>query len=305
MSRELRVHPEAIRELSQSLRAWRGRWIPQLEAAQRTAWALIQVVRAVPGRGFEMAAEADRVRLVEMGDRVEMLARTLEQALARLETAFHQAARLLQEPSMTSPGTPLPATTVAASFEEAYAFIRKWEGGYVNDPDDRGGATNMGITQTTYNDYRRRHGLPPQDVAQITPGEAEAIYREFWETSGAGKLPRSLGVVHMDTAVNMGPLRAKRFLEEIQRRNPGTPEAAVEMYLDLRLNRYLELAQDPSQRKFLPGWLNRLWDLSYHATGDRAFQRSFEEKASRLLSENPDLAPILEDPRLLWNQTRR
>ncbi|WP_376792676.1 hypothetical protein [Thermoflexus sp.] len=129
MNRELQVHLEAIRELIQSLRAWRRRWVPQLEAAQRTAWALIQVVPAAPGRGFEMAATADRVRLVEMGERVEALARTMEQALARLEKAFHQAAGLLQEPSMTSTGTPLPTTTVAASCKEAYAFIRKREGG--------------------------------------------------------------------------------------------------------------------------------------------------------------------------------
>lgn len=30
-------------------------------------------------------------------------------------------------------------------------FILKWEGGFVNDPDDLGGATNMGVTIGTWN----------------------------------------------------------------------------------------------------------------------------------------------------------
>ena len=29
-------------------------------------------------------------------------------------------------------------------------FILKWEGGFVNDPDDLGGATNMGVTIGTW-----------------------------------------------------------------------------------------------------------------------------------------------------------
>ena len=32
-------------------------------------------------------------------------------------------------------------------------FILKWEGGFVNDPDDLGGATNMGVTIGTYEAY--------------------------------------------------------------------------------------------------------------------------------------------------------
>lgn len=39
-------------------------------------------------------------------------------------------------------------------------FILKWEGGFVNDPDDLGGATNMGVTIGTYEAYCRKKGYP-------------------------------------------------------------------------------------------------------------------------------------------------
>lgn len=303
MATALRVHREAIREAVQRLRAWHAQWTTRLEAAQRTAGALGETVRAVPGQRFEAAASANRVRLREVGEQAEALARALEQALMRLEMAFQQAARRIQGPLLSSAGSLLPTAAVAASFEEAYAFIRRWEGGYVNDPDDRGGATNLGVTQATYDAYRRRHGLPLQDVRSITREEAEAIYREgFWEPSGAGSLPRPLGIVHMDTAVNMGLGRARQFLEEAQVHHPGDPQAAVETYLDLRLNRYLELARDPSQRKFLAGWLNRLRDLSGYATGDPEFQRAFERKALNRLAEAPEFAPIRERLLKLWEK---
>lgn len=35
-------------------------------------------------------------------------------------------------------------------------FILKWEGGFINDPDDLGGATNMGVTIGTYETYCRK-----------------------------------------------------------------------------------------------------------------------------------------------------
>lgn len=50
------------------------------------------------------------------------------------------------------------------NFEIALQFLFPSEGGYVNGKDDKSGPTNMGITQLTYSNYRKRKGLPLNDV---------------------------------------------------------------------------------------------------------------------------------------------
>lgn len=54
-----------------------------------------------------------------------------------------------------------------ADVKKLAPFILKWEGGFVNDPDDLGGATNMGITIATYRVYRKRKGLPEPTVDDL------------------------------------------------------------------------------------------------------------------------------------------
>jgi lysozyme family protein len=55
--------------------------------------------------------------------------------------------------------------------------INKWEGGYVNDPDDPGGETNFGITQPFIDEYRRlvdrNFALSPD---QLTRDDARSLY---------------------------------------------------------------------------------------------------------------------------------
>lgn len=46
-------------------------------------------------------------------------------------------------------------------------FILKWEGGFVNDPDDLGGATNMGVTIGTYEAYCRKKGYSKPTVERL------------------------------------------------------------------------------------------------------------------------------------------
>lgn len=67
------------------------------------------------------------------------------------------------------------------NFESCLAFVLAEEGGFVDHPDDPGGATNMGITQSVYDAARISGGLPLRSVRAIDPAETHAIYRHrYW-----------------------------------------------------------------------------------------------------------------------------
>lgn len=159
------------------------------------------------------------------------------------------------------------------NFKDCLSFTLKWEGGFSNDPDDPGGATNMGVTQSVYNAWRKSKGLPQQSVKNLTRAEAEAIYDErYWTPSRAKWLAKPLDLAVFDTAVNFGVGRSTEFVavalglpkttkwtEEMSKRvhdaDPGAVANAVCAQRSLyRIKRVLEA---PSQTKFLKGWTNR------------------------------------------------
>lgn len=54
-----------------------------------------------------------------------------------------------------------------AKVELLAPFIKKWEGGFVNDPYDLGGATNMGITIGTFTYYRKLKGFVAPSITEL------------------------------------------------------------------------------------------------------------------------------------------
>ena len=152
-------------------------------------------------------------------------------------------------------------------FKKALRFVLNREGGYVNNPNDKGGATNKGITQNTYNSYMVSKGRPTRDVRNITDAEVEDIYySRYWLGAGCEKMSPVFAVVCFDTAVNMGVGRVKPFLQEAQYMDvkPFLQEAQymdVDAFLLARIRKYNEFAKVPSQRGFLHGWLNRVFAL--------------------------------------------
>lgn len=101
-------------------------------------------------------------------------------------------------------------------FRKALEFTLRWEGGYVNDSRDPGGATNQGVTQATYDHWRQSNGLSRQPVRGIAQDEVEQIYYEnYWLRAGCDQTePLGLAISVFDFAVNSGVGTALRYRAE-------------------------------------------------------------------------------------------
>jgi lysozyme family protein len=151
------------------------------------------------------------------------------------------------------------------------------EGGFVNDPDDRGEATKYGITRETLSDHRGE-AVSVDEVRRLTEDEARTIYREeYIEAPGYhGIHDASLQGLVVDAGVNHGPHRASRWLQ----RAAGVtvdghvgPQTLVAVNEGSTLPTYLEfiriraefygkiITNDPSQARFAHGWLRRLGEF--------------------------------------------
>jgi len=170
-----------------------------------------------------------------------------------------------------------------SDFELALDFTLKWEGGFVHHPRDYGGATNMGITQRTYDEYRDEKKLPRQSVALATQQEAREIYEtKYWKFVATITRPewKLLRIAFFDTAVNFGtsglvwlwqralgikadalwgPITTGTTRTRIQFQ--GELRAAISLVCERIRYRGQVVYKDQSQRAFLNGWLNRDTDL--------------------------------------------
>lgn len=163
-------------------------------------------------------------------------------------------------------------------FKEAMKFVAKWEGGFVDIPEDRGGRTNKGITQTNYNAFRAKRGLPDKDVKDIPQEDVDSIYWEmYWKPAKCDILPDPLDLVVFDSAVQHGPSRAVKWLQTALGMSPdgifgprsvnalqeeisaGMTDALVASFIATREQFYKDIiSRDASQLKFQKGWWNRM-----------------------------------------------
>lgn len=158
------------------------------------------------------------------------------------------------------------------SFDHALQFVMGWEGGYINHPRDPGGATNLGITHRTLDDYRRR--FPdwslPGDVRALTKPHAARIYRHgYWDEVRGDDLPAPIALLAFDCAVNQGPARARRVLQEaagvrvdgvigpvtLAAVRGATPATLIREYAARRALAYV---QTGNMATFGLGWMRRL-----------------------------------------------
>lgn len=106
----------------------------------------------------------------------------------------------------------------AARFNKVSRIVLANEGGFVDDPDDAGGATNMGIAWRTWQSYARADlGVEPtlENLKQLTEEQAETIYRKrYWEPRGFCKIdnPRVALMIY-DWTITSG--KAVREVQEV------------------------------------------------------------------------------------------
>ena len=90
------------------------------------------------------------------------------------------------------------------------------EGGYFDDPDST--ATNAGVRQDLYDDYRKALGLVPRPVTTLTREDERAFYYlAYWCKAGCDLVDGvddRLAYVLFDAAVNQGPETAAMMLQE-------------------------------------------------------------------------------------------
>jgi lysozyme family protein len=141
-------------------------------------------------------------------------------------------------------------------FKEALDFTLRWEGGYVNNPNDPGGETNKGVTKSVYDAYRQKKGLSKQSVKNISDSEVYDIYKnQYWFSAGCDTIQDAkLAISVFDFAVNGGVARAKRYL--------ALTKDSVK-FNNNRIGYYTKIVKvNPKLQTFLKGWSNRVLDLN-------------------------------------------
>ena len=113
-------------------------------------------------------------------------------------------------------------------FSDALEFVLKHEGGYSNDPRDKGGATNYGISirwlisigdfdQDGFldGDFDHDGDVDWEDIAGMSREDAAHLYRtHWWDRFRYERLvDQSIARKTFDLAVNMGPGRAHKILQ--------------------------------------------------------------------------------------------
>lgn len=178
-------------------------------------------------------------------------------------------------------------------------MVMHYEGGFVDDPIDRGGRTNMGITQKFLDTYKRKAGINVDDVKDLTKKDAIALYKAEWDRRGFGLLDNTdvLKLVY-DFSVNSGPQTAIVYLQKIL--NKKGHKLTEDGYIGTKTNQAVNAVDEkwlkrelqksraehcdgivdrrPEQKRFIDGWFYRINDIGNKFGCDTIFKSRHSKK---------------------------
>lgn len=168
-------------------------------------------------------------------------------------------------------------------FDIAFKFLLENEGGFVDDPDDIGGATKYGISlrfleqhfecNNIWADVNSDGAIDSNDIRFLTMDYAKKIYRqEFWEP--VKNIPDSrLATKVFDAGVNIGIKKAIAIFQRILPRNvvtdgivgpitinavkQGKYRQILSAYIRELIYYYTDISKKNQLDKYLIGWIKR------------------------------------------------
>jgi lysozyme family protein len=101
---------------------------------------------------------------------------------------------------------------MASNFQECLDLVLKSEGGWVNNPADPGGETNLGVTKRVWEEYV---GHAVKTMKNLTKDDVAPMYElKYWRPCYCEVLPRGLDFVVFSMGVNAGPGRSVKLLQQ-------------------------------------------------------------------------------------------
>lgn len=164
--------------------------------------------------------------------------------------------------------------------DEIISQVVKNEGGYTNNPHDKGGETKYGITAKT----AARHGYTGPMI-DLPLDKAVEIYKsEYWKYDAVAELHPDLAFRLMDFGVTAGPGTAietlqtalnvltgqvqpvdgvigpktVQSLKQVMNRSNNAPRVLLGLVRTFQVLHYANIVEkDESQQTFIYGWLDR------------------------------------------------
>ena len=158
-------------------------------------------------------------------------------------------------------------------------IIKKWEGGYSDNPNDRGGATNSGVTLAVYQSVYGKNKTK-NDLKKMTNEQWDYIFTKlYWNKWKADEINnQSIANILVDWVwmSGLGTIKKIQSLfgltadgivgnKTISYINSHDQEEVFNKIWNRRKSFYESLVKNnPSQKVFLKGWMNRLNTYTYH-----------------------------------------
>ena len=99
------------------------------------------------------------------------------------------------------------------NWQHALEAVLHHEGGFVNNPKDPGGMTNLGCTKAVWEEWVG-HPVDEKTMRELTPADVSPLYkRRYWDKVSGDDLPAGIDYFCFDTAINSGPGRAVKLLQ--------------------------------------------------------------------------------------------